>query len=55
MFGVGGVDLLVVASEGYVVHVEEEDAGSVGVGCDDDVLLRCWIRGRGEGEVWGRL
>ena len=45
--------LLVISAEGFAVHVEEEHAGSVDACCDDDVLCRCWIGGRGEGEVWG--
>ncbi len=53
--GVVGGDLLVVAAERFAVHVEEEHTGSIGVGCDNDVLFRCWVRGRWEWEVWGCL
>ena len=48
-----GGGLLVVAAEGFVVHVEEEHAGSVGVAGDDDVLFCCWVGSRWEGEEWG--
>ena len=48
----GGDDLLVVAAEGFAVHGEEENAGCVHAARDDDVLFRCWVRGRWEWEVW---
>lgn len=53
--GGGGDDLLVVAAERFAVHVEEENARSVCVGRDNDVLLRCWVSGRWEWEVWNCL
>ena len=52
----GGVgdDLLVIAAEGFSVHVEEENVGCVRGARDDEVLCCCWVRGRWEWEVRGR-
>ena len=48
-------DLLVIATERFSVHVEQEVSGGVGTGCDDDILGRCRVRSGWEREVWGGL